>query len=146
MLQKSWQKKYCQLFRSSKHGVDRLEVFDSEEEVGKISSNVIITLENCIKITQDAQKHQANVFAVSFSFRKSSFSRYFFNSPHAKFPFLFKVITKSNINYFSANTENEMHEWISAFQAVAFKDNISRQTIEEDNDLYCSSGDGKLFI
>lgn len=36
-----------------------------------------------------------------------------------------------------------MHEWISAFQAVAFKDNISRQTIEEDNDLYCSSGDGE---
>lgn len=38
-----------------------------------------------------------------------------------------------------------MNDWISAFQNVAFKDNISRQTIEEDNDLYCTSGDGKLF-
>lgn len=27
-------------------------------------------------------------------------------------------------------------------QAVAFKDDFSRQTIEEDNDLYCPSGEG----
>lgn len=57
------------------------------------------------------------------------------------------MITKCNNNYFSANSDDEMNEWISAFQAVAFKDNISRQTIEEDNDLYCSSGDGNyLFL
>lgn len=31
-------------------------------------------------------------------------------------------------------------------QAVAFRDNVSRQTFEEDNDLYCSSGDGMLFF
>lgn len=37
-----------------------------------------------------------------------------------------------------------MTDWICALQAVAFKDNASRQTIEEDNDLYCSSGDGKF--
>lgn len=117
-LKKSWQKKYCQLFRRSKNGVDRLEVFDSEDDVGRTSSNVIITLENCVKISQDAQKHQPNVFAV---------------------------ITKCNNNYFSANSDDEMNEWISAFQAVAFKDNISRQTIEEDNDLYCSSGDAGVF-
>jgi len=36
-----------------------------------------------------------------------------------------------------------MTDWICALQAVAFGDNVSRQTIEEDNDLYCSSGDGK---
>ncbi|XP_065226521.1 docking protein 2 [Planococcus citri] len=117
-LKKSWQKKYCQLFKSSKHGVDRLEVFDSEEEVGKTSSNVIITLENCVKITQDPQKNHSFVFAV---------------------------ITKSNSYYFSANSEVEMKEWISAFQNVAFKDNVSRQTIEEDNDLYCSSGNAGVF-
>ncbi|XP_024942539.1 uncharacterized protein LOC107269475 isoform X2 [Cephus cinctus] len=33
-----------------------------------------------------------------------------------------------------------MTNWITAFQSVAFKDNISNQTIEEDNDLYCTSG------
>jgi len=38
-----------------------------------------------------------------------------------------------------------MTDWICALQAVAFRDNVSRQTIEEDNDLYCSSGDGKLI-
>jgi hypothetical protein len=38
-----------------------------------------------------------------------------------------------------------MTDWICALQTVAFKDNVSRQTIEEDNDLYCSSGDGKLI-
>ena len=37
-----------------------------------------------------------------------------------------------------------MSEWISAMQAVAFKDDFSRQTIEEDNDLYCPSGEGEL--
>ena len=35
-----------------------------------------------------------------------------------------------------------MTEWLTAVQTVAFKDNFSRQTIEEDNDLYCSSGEG----
>jgi hypothetical protein len=64
--QKSWHKKYCQLFRSSKNGIERLEVFDNEEEVSKNTTIRIITLENCIKIMQDAQKHQPNVFAVSF--------------------------------------------------------------------------------
>lgn len=29
-------------------------------------------------------------------------------------------------------------------QAVAFKDDFSRQTIEEDNDLYCPSGEGEF--
>lgn len=36
-----------------------------------------------------------------------------------------------------------MNDWIYTLQIVAFTDNISSQTIEEDNDLYCSSGDGK---
>lgn len=145
LLQKSWQKKYCQLFKCSKNGVDRLEVFDSEEDVGK-TSNVIITLENCIKISHDAQKHQPHVFAVSTC--SAVFGVQFHRIIRISFVitlFVGQVITKCNNNYFSANSEEEMNEWISAFQAVAFKDNISRQTIEEDNDLYCSSGDGNLL-
>lgn len=49
------------------------------------------------------------------------------------------------MHYFSANSEHEMTDWICALQAVAFRDNISNQTIEEDNDLYCSSGDSKIL-
>lgn len=50
------------------------------------------------------------------------------------------------VHYFSANSNQEMTDWISAMQAVAFRDNVSRQTFEEDNDLYCSSGDGTLIF
>jgi len=39
-----------------------------------------------------------------------------------------------------------MSDWIAAFQSVVFKDDCSRHTIEEDNDLYCSSGEGECFI
>lgn len=39
-----------------------------------------------------------------------------------------------------------MASWINAFQAVAFKDNNSDQTIEEDNDLYCTSGEGIFAV
>lgn len=56
-----------------------------------------------------------------------------------------KVWTKTGVHHFAANSEQEMTDWICALQAVAFRDNVSRQTIEEDNDLYCSSGDGKLI-
>ena len=39
-----------------------------------------------------------------------------------------------------------MITWMSAFQSVAFKDNASSQTIEEDNDLYCTSGEGIFSV
>ncbi|CAH1389819.1 unnamed protein product [Nezara viridula] len=51
-----------------------------------------------------------------------------------------KVVTKTKIHYFAGSSECDMLDWISAFQSVAFQDSASRQTIEEDNELYCSSG------
>lgn len=39
-----------------------------------------------------------------------------------------------------------MANWISSLQSVAFKDNVSVQTIEEDNDLYCTSGEGVFSV
>lgn len=65
ILQKSWQKRYCRLFKFSKHGLDRLEVFDGIEDQKPSTIASIIPLESCVKITEDAQKHQPNVFAVS---------------------------------------------------------------------------------
>ncbi|XP_054284474.1 docking protein 2 isoform X2 [Macrosteles quadrilineatus] len=118
-LKKSWQRKYCKLYKASKYGIERLEVFDSEEDAMKTSLMPIITLENCIKITEDPQKH---------------------NQPH-----VFLVVTKTNIQHFAANTEDEMWQWVTTLQSVAFKDTVSRQTIEEDNELYCSSEDAGVF-
>lgn len=118
-LKKTWHKKYCQLFRASKHGIERLEVFDSEEDVTKNLSDRIITLENCVKITQDVQKHHPNSFII---------------------------VTKTVTYHFAAVNESEMMLWLSAFQSVAFKDDCSKQTIEEHNDLYDSSGEGVFTV
>lgn len=61
--------------------------------------------------------------------------------------FILQVVTKTKIHYFAGSSESDMLDWISAFQSVAFQDSASRQTIEEDNELYCSSGgDGIILI
>ena len=39
-----------------------------------------------------------------------------------------------------------MTNWIYAFQSVAFKDDTSSLTVEEDNDLYCTSGEGVFTV
>lgn len=57
-----------------------------------------------------------------------------------------QVVTKSGIHHFGCFSESEMTNWMSAFQSVAFKDNASSQTIEEDNDLYCTSGEGIFSV
>ncbi|KAJ1521214.1 hypothetical protein ONE63_002901 [Megalurothrips usitatus] len=119
MLKKSWHRKYCQLFKASKHGIERLEVYENKDDRLKNSVTKIITLENCVKITQDLQKQN---------------------------PFVFTVFTKVSVHHFACPTEVEMSDWISAMQAVAFKDDFSRQTIEEDNDLYCPSGEGVFSV
>lgn len=56
-----------------------------------------------------------------------------------------QVVTKSGIHYFGCYSEIEMTHWITAFQLVAFKDNVSNQ-IEENNDLYCTSGEGVFSV
>ncbi|EZA61938.1 Docking protein [Ooceraea biroi] len=56
------------------------------------------------------------------------------------------VVTKSGVHYFGCYSEMEMTHWITAFQLVAFKDSVSNQTIEENNDLYCTSGEGVFSV
>jgi len=56
------------------------------------------------------------------------------------------VVTKSGIHYFGCYSEIEMTHWITAFQLVAFKDSVSNQTIEENNDLYCTNGEGVFSV
>ena len=63
VLQKSWHKRFCQLFRTSNYGIKRVEIYDNQEEaVLQLHSPRIITLDTCIKI---APSNQTHVFIVS---------------------------------------------------------------------------------
>uniref|UniRef100_A0A8D8SU22 Docking protein 3 n=1 Tax=Cacopsylla melanoneura TaxID=428564 RepID=A0A8D8SU22_9HEMI len=120
LVSKPWQKKFCRLYHSSKQGIERLEIFENEDDLKNLT---ILTLENCIKICEDVVKNQNHVFVV---------------------------VTKTgtahpNTHQFATTGHNDMVEWISAFQTVAFKDNATETSIEEDNDLYCSSNDIGIF-
>ncbi|XP_008546062.1 fibroblast growth factor receptor substrate 2 [Microplitis demolitor] len=116
-LKKTWHKRYCQLFKASKSGIARLEIWDCKEDfVNKQNSPRIITLEACIKIGLSCQ------------------------------PKVFEVITKTNDYHFGCFTEAETCDWINVFQQVAFRDDASIQTIEEDNDLYCASNEGVFSV
>lgn len=117
ILKKTWHKRYCQLFRTSNYGIKRVEIYDNQEEaILQSHSPRIITLDACIKIAPSNQSH------------------------------VFTVVTKSGMHYFGCYSENEMTHWITAFQLVAFKDSVSNQTIEENNDLYCTTGEGVFSV
>lgn len=76
----------------------------------------IIALNNCIKITQ-------------------------------KHPNVICVYTKNARYELEAINSLSFDEWLSALQSVAFPDDHSKKTsIEEDNDLYCSSGEGVFTV
>nr|XP_022905567.1 docking protein 2-like [Onthophagus taurus] len=114
VIKKSWQQKYCLLYKSSKFGIERLEIYD-DIGTSKHSPHRIITLENCIKITQ-----------------KTSMT--------------FSIITKTISQDFGTQSETSLTQWMNALQSVAFRDDTSRATIVEDNDLYCSSGEGVFSV
>ncbi|XP_046432872.1 docking protein 3 [Neodiprion fabricii] len=116
-LKKTWHKKFCQLFKPSKIGIKRLEVFDSQEEaVSQPHSSKIITLEACVKI---APSNQPNVFTV---------------------------VTKTGIHHYGCSSELDMTNWMNAFQIVAFADSFPQHIIEEDNDLYSTAGEGIFAV
>lgn len=63
LLQKSWHKRFCQLFRTSNYGIKRVEIYDNQEEaILQLHTPRIITLDACIKI---APSNQSHVFTVS---------------------------------------------------------------------------------
>lgn len=104
------------LFNSSKQGIERLEVYDNEEDVSTGACQRIITLENCIKITHSSPN---NII----------------------------IVTKAFTQHLSTLTDGESLGWVTALQAVAFKDDSSKRgSIDEDNDLYCSSGEGIFLV
>lgn len=106
------------LFRSSRHGIERLELCDSKED---LKNSKIVTLENCVKITQEPQEH------------------------------LITIVTKTGSFQLSTQTDEDLTNWVTALKSVAFKDKnhvVNRTSaIEEDNDLYCSSySDGEFTV
>lgn len=115
-LQKNWQLKYCILFTASKQGIERLEIYDHKEEVATGAIPKIITLENCIKITHSS-------------------------------PNTITILTKSCTQQVSTQSDGEALDWVSALQSVAFKGRDSNPICcNEDNDLYCSSGEGVFSV
>ncbi|KAM3958437.1 docking protein homolog [Aphomia sociella] len=113
---KTWQQKYCILFNASKQGIERLEIYEHKEEVTTGAIPKIITLENCIKITHSS-------------------------------PNTITILTKSHTQQLSTQSETETLEWVNALQSVAFKGQDSCPiSCDEDNDLYCSSGEGVFSV
>ncbi|XP_016983413.1 uncharacterized protein LOC108047642 isoform X2 [Drosophila rhopaloa] len=79
----------------------------------------MFTLENCVKITQEPPPER-----------------------------LIHIVKRHGTLTLSTSSEEELKDWITALQTVAFCDTSPSGgigAIEEDNDLYCSSFDG-LFI
>ncbi|KAL7292191.1 hypothetical protein TKK_0014145 [Trichogramma kaykai] len=117
-LKKTWHKKFCQIFKASKYGIQRLEIHESQEDASPLQHNQkIITLEACVKISPSNQLH------------------------------VFTLLTKTGVYHFGCSSEAEMSTWINAFQSVAFKDEYCNNlAVEEDNDLYCTSGEGVFTV
>lgn len=57
-------KKYCALYNASNHGIQRLELFETEDAFMKQSPSKIVPLTDCWKVTPLPQKNQPNVFEV----------------------------------------------------------------------------------
>lgn len=104
------------MFKASRHGIERLEICDKEDN----KNPKIITLENCVKITQEPS--QANQITI---------------------------VTKTGTLTLNALNETELKHWVQALQSVAFKDKsatlMRNSVIEEDNDLYCTSYSDGIF-
>ncbi|KYN11032.1 Docking protein 2 [Trachymyrmex cornetzi] len=115
-LKKTWHKRFCQLFRTSNYGIKRVEIYDNQEEA-------------------IMQSHSPRIITLDACIKIAPS-----NQSH-----VFTVLTKSGIHYFGCYSEIEMTHWITAFQLVAFKDSVSNQ-IEENNDLYCTSGEGVFSV
>lgn len=93
ILKKAWQKKYFALFKASGYAVQRAEMFDTQDQFVQNGSAKIVPLNECIKVAQAPQKNQQNVF---------------------------EVITKVHTYHYSAETTQDLAEWVQAFQKVAF--------------------------
>ncbi|GFT74388.1 docking protein 1 [Nephila pilipes] len=126
-LRKTWMKRYCALYNASNHGIQRMELFETEDAYVKQNPAKIIPLTDCWKVTPLPQKNQSNVFEVR---------------------------TKSNSYQFSADTFQEMSEWLISLQNVAFYKAQMKSVVpsvptneekQEENLLYCSMDEPEIY-
>lgn len=93
-----------------------MEIGDKEDD----KNPKIITLENCVKITQEP--------------------------PPAN---LINIVTKTETLTLNALNDKDLKDWVEALQSVAFKDKTQppprNSVMEEDNDLYCTSYTDGIF-
>ncbi|XP_015781273.1 uncharacterized protein LOC107359302 [Tetranychus urticae] len=94
-LKQSWSKKYFALYKRSSSGIQRLELFDSQESHLKKSNTLIkiIALNECHKVSITTHKQQSNVFEIR---------------------------TREAVHLFSAETYQQMQLWLEALRSVAF--------------------------
>lgn len=147
--QKSTNQKVCMLFKSSRHGMERIEIFDKDDT----RNPKIITLENCVKITHepspanlihiitktdtltlntltedDLIRWLAAIQTVAFRDRAGD--------PAASVPSSGIQSSAESLAAAAGTSSSSTPSSASTSSSVA---------IEEDNDLYCSSYSDGIF-
>lgn len=117
VLQKSSNHKYCLLFKASRHGIERLEIADSETD----KNPRIVTLENCVKITSEAPP--ANLIHIVTKTENVTVGTH--GEEELK-----KWLSALQTVAFNEKTTCGLNR---------------SSAIEEDNDLYCSSYSDGIF-
>ncbi|XP_054708923.1 docking protein 3-like [Uloborus diversus] len=124
-LRKTWIKRFCALYNSSNHGIQRMELFESEDTYIKKNPSKIITLTDCVKVIPTPQKNQANVFEVR---------------------------TTTSSYQFSADTFQDMQDWLVSLQNVAFgkyqpkiQTSTAKDEKQEENTLYSSMDEPEVY-
>ncbi|XP_076371951.1 uncharacterized protein LOC143257331 [Tachypleus tridentatus] len=131
LLKKTWKKGFHALYNSSKHGVERLESFETMDQFLRQAPSKIIILNECVKITFSPQKQQQNVFEIR---------------------------TKCQTIIFSAESFEDMSQWMDCLQSVAFGFPMTRcqqvsssfseantSVHQEENLLYISMNAPELY-
>ncbi|XP_015926286.1 docking protein 1 [Parasteatoda tepidariorum] len=124
-LRKTWSKKYCVLYEASQQGIQRLEIFENDDALARQSPSKIIPLNDCWKVAAYPLKNQPNVFEVR---------------------------RKEERHQFSTDTFQEMLDWLSALQSVAFAKNSTTSAItpavcekQEENFLYSTVAEPERY-